>query len=96
MDLDLGRLVSALASASDPSYALVDSGATEALRPARDGEISAARVIQVDLASGAAELISASKKTLLSMIPCQVILPAGYLVQLGYSVSWRGQTLVGS
>ena len=89
VELDLGWLVSAVASASDPSYALVDSGATNALRPAKEGEISAARVIQVDLASGAAELHISKQGTLLSLNPCQVILPAGYLVQLGYGISWK-------
>ena len=87
--LDLGWLVSAVASASDPTYALVDSGATNALRQAKEGEISAARVIQVDLASGAAELHISRHGTLLSLSLCQVILPAGYLVQLGYSISWK-------
>ena len=88
-NLDLGWLVGAVASASDPSYALVDSGATNALRPARCGELSTARVIQVDLASGAAELHISKHGTLLSASPCQVILPAGYLVQMGYVISWR-------
>ncbi|CAE7271136.1 RE1 [Symbiodinium sp. CCMP2592] len=41
---------------SDCSYALVDSGATNALRPAEGAELSAGRVIRVDLASGTAEL----------------------------------------
>ena len=87
--LDLGWLVGAIASASDPAYALVDSGATNALRPARPGELATSRVIQVDLASGAAELHISRHGTLLSAGPCQVILPAGYLVQLGYTISWK-------
>ena len=86
--LDLGWLVGAV-GASDHAFALVDSGATNALRQAKEGELSAARVIQVDLASGAAELHIGPHGTLLSVGPCQVILPAGYLVQLGYTISWR-------
>ena len=84
--LDLGWLVGAV-GASDHAFALVDSGATNALRQAKEGELSAARVIQVDLASGAAELHISPHGTLLSVGPCQVILPTGYLVQLGYTIS---------
>ena len=89
---DLGWLVSAITSASDQAFAPVDSGATNAWRQARDGrdgEISAAGVIQVDLASGAAELHINQWGTLLSAGPCQVIIPAGHLVQLGFTISWR-------
>ena len=48
--------MSAVACASDPLYALIDSGATNALRPGDRPEIQGARVIRVDLASGVAEL----------------------------------------
>ena len=27
--------------------------------------------------------------TLLSPVPCQVIIPAGHLVQLGYAITWK-------
>ena len=39
VQVDQGWLRSAVENASDPSYALVDSGATNALRPAKAGEI---------------------------------------------------------
>ena len=42
LEVDLGWLVSAVTSASDHSMALVNSGATTALRPAREGELSTA------------------------------------------------------
>ena len=51
-EVDLTWVRSALTSASDPTYCLVDSGATNALRPASDGELKGCRVIRVDLASG--------------------------------------------
>ena len=75
---DLSWLQSALTSASDPDYCLVDSGATNALRPAGSGEIEGCKVIRIDLAS-----------TLLHMGPCQVILPASCLLSLGYGISWK-------
>ena len=71
------------------SFALVDSGATNALRQAKDQEIGGSRVIRVDLASGMTELHVNRFGTLLSPVPCQVIIPAGYLVQLGYATTWR-------
>ena len=85
--LDKGWLMSAVATASDQQFALVDSGATNALRPARDEELKEARVIKVDLASGVTELHINKCGTLLSSSPCQVIIPAGYLVQLGFSIT---------
>ena len=51
-EIDLSWVRSALVSASDPSFCLIDSGATNALRPAKDGEAEGCRVIRVDLASG--------------------------------------------
>ena len=74
---------------SDCSYALVDSGATNALRPAEDSELRAGRVIRVDLASGTAELRINDFGTLLHAGQCQVILPAAYLVDLGFTIAWR-------
>ena len=88
-DLDEGWLRSAIVHAADQLYALVDSGATNALRPAREGELSEARVIRVDLASGGTELHVNRCGTLLSTSPCQVIVPAGYLVQLGFHIAWK-------
>ena len=40
LGIDRGWLMTAIASASDPAYALVDSGATNALRPAEEGELA--------------------------------------------------------
>ena len=85
-ELDRGWLMGAISSASDPQYALVDSGATNALRSAREEELLEAKVIKVDLASGGTELHINKHGTLFSSGPCQVTLPAGYLVQLGFTI----------
>ena len=89
LGLNQGWVMSAIATASDPQFALVDSGATNALRPAREEELKEARVIKVDLASGVTELHINRHGTLLSSVPCQVIIPAGYLVRLGFSIAWK-------
>ena len=86
---DLTWIRSALASASNPEFCLVDSGATDALRPASLEELSTCRRIHVDLASGGTELMINECGTLLHNGPCQVILPANYLVQLGFSIVWK-------
>ena len=88
-ELDFSWLRSALLSASDPGFCLIDSGATNALRPAGEGESENCRVIRVDLASGGTELRINDFGTLLHHGECQVILPASYLVDLGYVISWR-------
>ena len=95
LGIDKGWLLSAVASASDPRFALVDSGATNALRPADAGELQHAHEIRVDLASGVANLHVNRHGTLLSKAPCQVIIPAAYLVKLGFALSWsrRGCTI---
>ena len=89
LGIDEGWLRSAVVSAADQLFALVDSGATNALRPAEEGELQGARLIKVDLASGGTELHVNQYGTLLSTAPCQVIVPAGYLVQLGFSIAWK-------
>ena len=89
LGIDEGWLRSAIVSAADQLFALVDSGATNALRPAKEGELREAKVIQVDLASGGTKLHINRWGTLLSASPCQVIVPAGYLVQLGFGLSWK-------
>ena len=89
LGIDRGWLIGAVKSASDPQYALIDSGATNALRPAKGDELQGSRVIKVDLASGATELHVNRHGTLLNAGPCQVILPAGYLVQMGYVITWK-------
>ena len=88
LGINKGWLMSAVAHASDPQFALIDSGATNALRPAEGTEIAGAREISVDLASGVTNLHIDRYGTLLSTSPCQVILPAGYLVCLGFSLNW--------
>ena len=87
--IDGSWLVSAITSASDTRYALVDSGATNALRPACEEELQKGRKIKVDLASGEATLSMNKWGTLLHDGVCQVILPAGYLVDLGYAITWK-------
>ena len=89
LGIDEGWLRSAVISAADQLFALVDSGATNALRPAGEGEVHDAKMIRVDLASGGTELHVNRFGTLLSTSPCQVIVPAGYLVQLGFSIAWK-------
>ena len=76
-DLDVTWLRSALISASDPSYCLVDSGATNALRPASEGELEGCRVIRVDLASGGTDLRVNEFGTLLHTGQCQLFGRAG-------------------
>ena len=61
-----GWLMSAVTNASDPLFALVDSGATNALRQAEGDELSHSKVISVDLASGATRLHINGQGTLLS------------------------------
>ena len=75
-------------SASNLEYALIDSGATNALRFACSEELRGAESIRVDLASGVTELHVNEYGTLLSPVDCQLILPAGYLVSMGYRISW--------
>ena len=88
-EVDLAWVRSALTNVSNPEFCLVDSGATNALRPASEQELGKCRVIHVDLASGGTELMINECGTLLHTGPCQVILPANYLVQLGFSIVWR-------
>ena len=88
-DLDESWILSALTSASNPDYCLIDSGATNALRPAGEEELSGSRVIRVDLASGVTDLRINPHGTLLHVGPCQVILPANYLIELGFSITWK-------
>ena len=69
--IDRGWLISAVNSASDGRFALIDSGATNALRPAVASELESARRIKVDLASGGTHLHINEHGTLLSAQPCQ-------------------------
>ncbi|OLP92179.1 putative transposon protein [Symbiodinium microadriaticum] len=79
-NIDEAWLCSAM-NASSVEYALIDSGATNALRYAYGDELKEAKSIRVDLASGVTELHVNEFGTLLSPVDCQLILPAGYLVQ---------------
>ncbi|CAE7605438.1 TY5A [Symbiodinium sp. CCMP2592] len=82
-------LQSVIQSASDQQWALIDSGATNGLRPVVDDtELGDARAITVDLASGVTQLHINTYGTLLTEGPSQVIIPAGYLIELGYKVTW--------
>ncbi|CAE7831874.1 RE1 [Symbiodinium sp. CCMP2592] len=56
LKVDGAWLLSAISGPSDAGFALVDSGATNALRPAELWELEQGRSINVDLASGVAEL----------------------------------------
>ena len=89
LGIDSSWLLSAITSASDVGYALIDSGATNALRPAAAGELEQGKTIKVDLASGAATLRINDFGTLLHSGPCQVIIPAGYFIELGYTIAWK-------
>ena len=89
LGVDSSWLLSAIASASDLGYALIDSGATNALRPAESGELEQGKAIKVDLASGVATLRINDCGTLLHSGPCQVIIPAGYFIDLGYTIAWK-------
>ena len=55
VNIDGSWLLSAITGPSDVSFALLDSGATNALRPAEAGELEQGRIIKVDLASGVAK-----------------------------------------
>ena len=88
--IDQSWLLSAVASPSDNRFALIDSGATNGLRPAvSDEELQGSRAIHVDLASGTTQLRINDYGTLLTDGPCQVIVPAGYLAELGYAITWK-------
>ena len=87
--VDASWLRSVIESASDSNFALIDSGATNALRPATTEELRTCRVIRVDLASGATDLRVNEHGTLLHDGHCQVVIPAGYLIEMGYAIQWR-------
>jgi hypothetical protein len=78
----------------DDNYILLDSGATHALRPARDeGEWMAAERTSVQLADGTTEMFRLKKNTkiLLAAPNAQVswIIPMGGLSDLDFSLEWR-------
>ena len=63
-------LFSAISGVSDQRYALVDSGATNALRQAEPGELVESKRIRVELASGVADLHVTNQGTLLTEKEC--------------------------
>ena len=78
----------------DDEYILLDSGATHALRPARDeGEWMAAERTSVQLAEGTTEMFKLKKNTkvLLAAPNAQVswIIPMSGLSDLDFSLEWR-------
>ena len=103
--IDKGWLISARNSASDGDYALVDSGATNALRPASSQELEAATKIKVDLAAGGTHLHinehgTLSKCSALSgnpagWLPCAVGF-CHYLEEKGLCYKKEGSTGLGS
>eukprot|EP00435_Cladocopium_sp_Y103_P065207 s1247_g27.t1 len=72
--------------------ALLDGGATHALRVAKDlKEFESATEVQVELAQGSVTLRQLPwSKTLLSATKVQSIVPLGVLAEIGYCVHWEG------
>eukprot|EP00435_Cladocopium_sp_Y103_P074751 s9_g51.t1 len=71
-------------------YALLDGGATHALRQAREDELDELMPTQVELAHGTTTLFRhPGHDTLLSTSPVEPIIPLALLVAHGYRVSWR-------
>lgn len=84
--------VSALAGSSG-CRALLDGGATHALRTARsEREYEMATPVRVELAAGEVVLRQLpGSGILLSQEPTQTIVPLGKLILLGYSVQWDSE-----
>ena len=75
--------------------ALVDGGATHALRQGSKHELKNATPVQVDLAHGATTLYrKANCSTLLTPDPIEPIVPMRVLINRGYSVSWTSRGCV--
>ena len=71
-------------------WALIDGGATHALRTAKPHEIADAEEVQVELASGSVWLLRhPSHRTLLSLDEIEPILPVHMLISKGYKVDWQ-------
>ena len=71
-------------------FALLDGGATHALRTAHPDERSEMTPIEVELATGTTVLYRHPKhRTLLSLEEVELIIPLGLLVERGYKVEWR-------
>ena len=71
------------------TYALLDGGATRALRTAGVGELEGAEEVEVELAQGTAVMYRRPRtSTLLSSTPVEPIIPLRLLIDNGFSVSW--------
>ena len=72
------------------AWALIDGGATHALRTAKPHEIADAEKVQVELASGSVWLMRhPSHRTLLSAEEIEPILPVHMLLERGYKLDWQ-------
>ena len=73
-------------------YALLDGGATHALRQARADERSALTPVTVELAHGTTTLYRHPKvDTLLSLDAVEPIIPLRMLVEAGFKITWDGK-----
>ena len=71
-------------------FALLDGGATHALRVARPEERAELFPVEVELAQGSTVLYRHPKhRTLLSLTEVEPIIPLGLLVERGFKVEWR-------
>ncbi|CAK9115283.1 unnamed protein product [Durusdinium trenchii] len=71
-------------------FALLDGGATHALRFARPEERAEIFPVEVELAQGSTVLYRHPKhRTLLSLTEVEPIIPLGLLVERGFKVEWR-------
>ena len=77
----------------EPLVALLDGGATHALREAKEWEREGLRPVKVELAQGSTTLYRRDDlpATLLSLEPVEPIIPLRLLVERGYSISWSCQ-----
>ena len=71
-----------------PSFGLIDSGATAALRTGSQSEVAAATPVSVQLAVGEARMFANAYGTLLTPDDVQPILPMAFLPDLGCSMTW--------
>ena len=79
------------------AWALIDGGATHALRTAKPHEIADAEKVQVELASGSVWLMRhPSHRTLLSAEEIEPILPVHMLLERGYKLDWQRHHCISS
>ena len=76
-------------------FALLDGGATHALRMAKQEELSQLIPTEVELAHGTTTLYRVGNhQTLLSKTEVEPIIPLGWLVQNGYHIDWSREGCV--